>query len=600
MILRKCAFLKSLRVRFLLLVFVAIIPAWVTIAYTAAEQRRTAVAEIQRNVLQLADFSANEEGQVLQGTRQILIALANFVRKAGQNPSQCNAFCADLLRQFTRYANIGAIKPNGDVFCSAAISDESANAADQPWFQRAVTSGDFAIGDYHVGRITQKAVLVLSYPYRAVESEPPGVVFAALDLKWLNQYIDKIATQLPEGFTITQIDENAVVIARQPEGGLWIGRSMIEDSFFRAILSQKRGVIEARGDGGESYIYAFAPLFSSLRQKPLYLILGIPRQAAFADSNRILRRNLTLLGLVALAAMLAAWFGGGLFIMRPIKAMVRASRRLAAGEMGARTGIGHDGSELSQLAKSFDEMAIAIEQRQAERRQAELELKRSQELFRSLSTHLQEVREEERTRIARKIHDDMGQSLTALKIDISWLTKRLASDRKSMHAKLKSMTALIDETIETVHNVSEDLRPGILDDFGLSAAIEWQAEEFQKRTGIECKICLPENEFDLNRELSTNLFRIVQESLTNVIRHANATKVEIVLSDDDGKLLLEIVDNGKGITAEAVTDAKSFGLIGIKERVHSLGGELVVAGNPNAGTRLTVKLPIPSGEDFHD
>jgi signal transduction histidine kinase len=588
----KLFFLKSLRIRLLLLVLVTVIPAWGAIAYTASEQRRIAVAEIQRNVLRLAEFSAHEEEQALQGTRQILIALANFVRKADENPAGCSTFCVNLLKQFRRYANIGAAKSNGEVFCSAVPLDQPTNASDQSWFRRAVESGNFAVGDYHVGRITGKPVLVLAYPYRVVEAEPAAVVFAALDLKWLNQYIFEIESQLPDGFTITQMDENAVVLARQPDAEQWLGQSMIHNPTFREILSQKTGVIETRGDQDIPYIYAFAQLQSSFRKQPVYMILEIPRKLAFADSNRILGRNLALLGIVALVAILAAWFGSDLFIMRPIKAVAQASRRLAAGELNARTGLDYGSGELGQLAKTFDEMAVALEQRQSEREQAEMELKRSQELFRSLSAHLQIIREEERTRIARKIHDDMGQTLTALKIDLSWLDKRLADDQDRIREKLLSMVTLINETIETVHNISEDLRPGILDDFGLSAAIEWQAEEFQKRTGIKCRTSLPPDEFDISKEKSTNLFRIVQESLTNVIRHANATKVEINLNEKDGILLLEVVDNGKGITRAAITNSKSFGLIGIKERVHSLSGEVDIAGTPNAGTRLTVKMPI--------
>jgi signal transduction histidine kinase len=588
----KFFFLKSLRVRLLLLVLVAVIPAWGVIAYTASEHRRIAVAEIQRNVLRLAEFNAREEEQVFQGTRQILIALANFVRKRNDNPSECSAFCADLLKQFRRYANMGAVKSNGDVFCSAVPLGKPTNAANQSWLRRAVESGDFTVGDYHVGRITAKPVLVLSYPYRGVEGEPPAVVFAALDLKWLNRYIFEIESHLPDGSTIMQIDENAVVLARQPNAEQWLGQSMIENPIFSQILSQKKGVIEARGDEDIPYIYAFAPLHSSLRQRPVYMILGVPRQLAFADSNRVLGRNLTLLGIAALVALLAAWFGSDLFIMRQIKAMAQASRRLAAGEMGARTGLVYGGGELGQLAKSFDEMATALEQHQAERRQAEMELKRSQELFRNLSTHLQAVREEERTRIARKIHDDMGQALTALKIDVSWLNKKLPNDPDSIREKLQSMVTLINETIETVHNVSEDLRPGILDDFGLAAAIEWQAEAFQKRTGVECRTSTPPDEFDLSKEKSTNLFRIVQESLTNIIRHANATEVEIKLSEKEGILVLEIQDNGKGISDAAITHPRSFGLIGIKERVHSLGGEVNIVGTPNGGTRIMVKMSI--------
>ena len=435
-------------------------------------------------------------------------------------------------------------------------------------------------------------MLVLAYPYREAKSRPAAVVFAALDLQWLNRYIFQMESQLPDGFTITQMDENAVILARQPDTEQWLGRSMINNPAYREILSQKKGVIEARDDRDIPYIYAFAPLHSTLRKEPVYIILGTPRTQAFADSNRILGRNLTLLGIVAIVAMLAAWFGSDLFIMRQVKAMAQTSKRLAAGEMSARTGLQYGSDELGQLAKIFDEMALSLEQRQVERERADVELKRSQELFRNLSTHLQVVREEERTRIARKIHDDMGQALTALKIDLTWLNKRLADNQSPVREKLQSMVTLINETIETVHNVSEDLRPGILDDFGLAAAIEWQAEEFQKRTGMECSTHLEPHEFDLNKEKSTNLFRIVQESLTNVIRHADATKVEINLYEKDGILLLEVVDNGKGISRAAISDSKSFGLIGIKERVHSQGGELNIIGTPKEGTRLIVKMSI--------
>jgi hypothetical protein len=154
----KLFYLKSLRVRLLLLVFVAVIPAWGVIAYTASEQRRLAAAEIQRNVLRLAEFSAHEEEQALQGTRQILIALANFIRLADENPAGCSRFCAELLKQFRRYANIGAAKSNGEIFCSAVPLDRPTSAADQSWYRRAVESGDFAIGDYHIDRITGKSV----------------------------------------------------------------------------------------------------------------------------------------------------------------------------------------------------------------------------------------------------------------------------------------------------------------------------------------------------------------------------------------------------------------------------------------------------------
>jgi signal transduction histidine kinase len=592
--------LKSLRVRLMLLVLVAVIPAWGVIVYSASEQRQLAVAGIQKNALQLAEFIAHEEEQILQGARQILIALAKFIQKEDTHPSECNAFCADLLKQFRRYANLGVVKPDGEVYCSAVPFQQAPDTSDQSWFRRAIETGDFAVSDYHVGRITGKPVLVLSYPAINAAGNIRAVVFAALDLQWLNRHKFDVQDQLPDDFTITQIDENGVVLSRQPESDQSLGQTMPGKSLIREILSQKRGMIRAPGAQGKPFIYAFAPVHSSLRNRQIYVVLGLSERYAFADSNRILRRNLILLAIVALAAMLAAWFGGELFILRQVKTIVQASRRLAAGELNTRTGLPYGRDELSQLAKAFDEMAMALEQRRAERRRAETELKRSQELFRNLSTHLQEVREEERTRIARRIHDDLGQSLTALKIDIAWLNNKLTEERDIIREKLKSMVALIDQTVQTVRKVSEDLRPGILDDFGLPAAIEWQAEEFQKRTGIECQTVFYPDDFVLNKEQSTNLFRIVQESLTNVIRHAEATKVEISINEKDGILLLEIQDNGKGITEASIADSRSFGLIGIKERVRSLGGAVTITGTPNAGTRLSVKMPTSERKHRHD
>ena len=593
-------FHSSLRVRLMLLVLVAVIPAWGLMVYTASEQRQEAIAEIQKNVLRLAESTAREEEQLFQGTRQILIALTNFIRKPGSDPSGCRAFCAELLRQFKRYANLGAVKLDGDVFCSAIFFDKTTNAADRSWFQRAIQTRDFVVSDYHVDRITGKPVLVLAYPSINPEGEIEAVVFASIDLNWLNRFKFETETQLPDGFTITQIDENGVVLAHQPDTDQWLGRVMMGNPLFKEILSQDMGVIKAPGTHDTPYIYAFAPLQSALKARQVYVVLGIPQRHAYADSKRILIRNLTLLGIVALLSMTAAWFGAERFIMRQVKAMVSASRRLAAGEMSARTGLPYGKGELSQLAQAFDEMAVALGQRQAERERVELELKRSQELFRNLSTHLQMVREEERTRIAREIHDDMGQALTVLKIDLSWLNNRLAKDQEAMRDKTKTMQALIDETIQTVHKVSEDLRPAILDDFGLPAAIEWHAEEFEKRTGIKCKPVFYPKEFDLSKEKSTTFFRIVQESLTNIIRHANATQVEIKLSEKNGILVLEIQDNGKGITEPAITNPRSFGLIGIRERAHSLGGEVDIVGIQDAGTRLTVRMPISEREDSHD
>ncbi len=221
----------------------------------------------------------------------------------------------------------------------------------------------------------------------------------------------------------------------------------------------------------------------------------------------------------------------------------------------------------------------------------EKKLIESQEQLHNLSLHLQSVRERESTRIAREIHDELGQILTALKMDLSWLNKRLTNGQKPLLEKIRSMSKLTDMIIKAVQRISTELRPGILDDLGLIPAIEWQAQEFENRTNIKCEITLDCEDNDLDQDRSTALFRIFQEALTNVARHANATKIKVSLKEEPDKLLLEIKDNGRGITEEQISNPKSFGLIGIRERLYPWGGEVKIKGLSNRGTTLTVILP---------
>ena len=239
---------------------------------------------------------------------------------------------------------------------------------------------------------------------------------------------------------------------------------------------------------------------------------------------------------------------------------------------------------------------VAIFDDVTKRKQAEEESKQSRQQLRDLAFHLQSVREEERTHIAREIHDDLGQALTALKLDIHWLANRLTEDQALLLEKTKLMSRLVDTTIHSVQRISSELRPGLLDDLGLSAAIEWQADEFENRTSMKCNISIDPEEIVLDRDLSTAIFRIFQEALTNIVRHANATRVEVSLKQKSDAIELKVRDNGIGITEEQISNPRSFGLIGMRERVHSFGGNLSISGTPNEGTTIMVGIPINKEE----
>ena len=234
---------------------------------------------------------------------------------------------------------------------------------------------------------------------------------------------------------------------------------------------------------------------------------------------------------------------------------------------------------------------------ETERRMIEAQVEGARQQMRSLVAHLHSLTEKERAEIAREMHDSLGQSLTGLRLDVSWLGKKLPnavdeSVRAEMAARVNEMTSLLDRTIAAVKNLSTELRPGVLDKFGLPAAIEWQCQEFTRRTGLDCTCHLPEGEPSLSPELSTALFRILQEALTNVARHAAAKSVRVALDIAGGVAALVVRDDGRGVTGEELSAPASLGLLGMRERAETLGGALLVERCASGGTVVMASIPF--------
>jgi PAS domain S-box-containing protein len=232
-----------------------------------------------------------------------------------------------------------------------------------------------------------------------------------------------------------------------------------------------------------------------------------------------------------------------------------------------------------------------------ERKLAEANLRETTEQLRALSARFQSAREEEGMRIAREIHDELGSALTSLKWDLEGMEKMLSdpksgSELASMKGKAHTMTRLVDGTIDVVRRISAELRPSALDDLGLMPAIEWHAQQFQVRTGIVCDCDFPFERAGLNQAQSTAVFRILQEALTNVLRHAQATRVSIRAAEEAGEFILTISDNGKGISEDGTSGLKSLGLLGMRERAILIGGKVDIAGVEGKGTVITLKVPI--------
>ena len=362
---------SSLRVRLILLVLLAVIPALGLVFYAAEEQRRSASIEAQQNALRLARLVSANQHALIEGGRQLLTALAQIPVVRGGHPAPCSAFLGGLLAAYPLYANFGVADPSGDIYCSGVPLKGSVNAADRSWFQRAVQTRDFAIGDYQIGRITGRATVVFGHPILVPREQVRAVVFAAIDLAWFNKLAAK--AQLPSGATVTVIDRNRTILARDPDPGQWTGRSMPDGALIKAIVAQQgEGTADATGMDGIPRLYGFASLGGEAVGASV--IVGVPKNLAFASANRILARNLIGLGIVAVFALVAAWFGSNLFILRQVNSLTKATKRLAEGELGARTGIPYGKGELSDLARTFDEMAASTERLITERKRSEQRL----------------------------------------------------------------------------------------------------------------------------------------------------------------------------------------------------------------------------------
>lgn len=337
------------------------------------------------------------------------------------------------------------------------------------------------------------------------------------------------------------------------------------------------------------------------------LLAEIDAQEAFS-AVVALRERLLLSGLIVLIVGLVVAVVVARSITRPVLTLARSAEDFGAGRTALRAPV-TTRDEIGALAATFNAMAegianktMALEREIIERRNAERQLTASRESLRNLSAHLQSVRENERKGVAREIHDELGQALTTLKLELRLLENELeqhASDRTVLQTRLSGMEGIIDTTIRTVKRLISDLRPRLLDDLGLTAAIEWQADEFARRTGIAARVRIHPPDFRLDAERSVAIFRILQEALTNVARHAAATSVTVLLERDEHDVVLEVGDNGRGISGDhTVQPPTTFGLLGITERASGWGGRVDIDGAPGRGTRLRITIPISS--NTHD
>jgi signal transduction histidine kinase len=365
------------RTRLILLGFLLVIPAFGLVLYGNLEQRRLEKARVREGVVATAQLAAANQENFIKNTRQLLGTLAQVPYLVlSTNRPLIELHFSNLRKLAPDYLNFGLIEADGTLFCSAAATNQSLKLGDRPYFQRAMKTKEFSIGDFQIGRLTDQQVLNFGYPVLDERGELKRVLFAALKLSLLSEAAKSL--QLPSGGIVVVSDRNGNLLARHPEAEKWVGKSVSDSSLVQKILAQKEGVFEMADADGIARLHAVTTIKDG--QAPgLFVSVGVPLDVSFAHANQALVRNFLVLGLVALVVLVGAQLYARRFFLRPVNALASSARRLAEGDLSARTGAIGGATELVQLGRAFDEMGERLQKRQEEIKLAQQEIVRLNE-----------------------------------------------------------------------------------------------------------------------------------------------------------------------------------------------------------------------------
>ena len=361
---------SGLRFRLMVLVLAAVVPALVLLIITAGDQRQKALADAKENAVELAQVASQEEIKLIKDTRRLLSDPANLGVLKGHDTAGCNRLFAALLNKNPVYTNLGAVDSGGNTFCNGISPGQRRNAAGEVWFQRAVQQGTFSVGNYQINRDTGREELVFAQPLLDTSGRIDSVVFAEVPVTWLNQLVN--VAQLPEDWTVALFDQKGTILAHYPNPEAWVGQSLEYAETVRTGLGES-GISTTVESEVEDIprVFGVTALRGTFLAGDVFISVGVPKKFAFAEADRLLRRNLIWLAITTVLAIMVAWVGGDLLVRRNITGLLSASKCLAIGDLTARTGPPYPGGELGQLSRAFDDMAISLEMRAAEADHAE-------------------------------------------------------------------------------------------------------------------------------------------------------------------------------------------------------------------------------------
>jgi PAS domain S-box-containing protein len=718
--------LFGLRFRLLLLVLLACAPLVALTLHTASRERRRAVSQWSERAEKMNRMAQREEADLLGQTRQLLLAVSESSAMQSANSQVCKLSLEQVFASYPSYANLGVSDTNGEVLASAVPVAKPGNEAGREFFRRVLATRAFASGDYRAGITNGKPAVIFGHPVFDATDHVHAVVFAILEPDWSGGARSELSAQMPKAATWTEIDERGTVLVRYPAAGLSSGQPFPNRALVKTVLNRRAGIVEVPDTSGFPAYCAFSPRESQMAPGKVVAMLSIPKHVLFTAANRSLYRNLMWLGAAVGLAMALGWAGSNFLVVRPVEALVRASARLAGGDMSTRTGLRHGRDELGRLARTFDQMAQALEERELERQLAEETLQARDNMIRELpllpaavcvcdqaggielynrtagelwgwdpldhqdsrrfcgsyslfhpdgtpmphrdsptaevlrtgvpvrnrelvigrpngsrvpvlanvvplrdsegsligavsclqditerkrvedkllesndklqllSRRLVESQETERRHIARELHDEVGQTLTVAEMNLQAIAR---SPGAGLHkGRLSESLQAVERVLEQVRDLSLNLRPSMLDDLGLDPALRWYTKRQAKLAGLQVEFRAEAMEARLDPVVETACFRVAQEALTNVVRHARARSVTVELRPQDGQLHLFVRDDGVGFDVAALREqavlGASLGLLSMEERATLTDGGLECKSAPGQGAEVHAWFPL--------
>jgi signal transduction histidine kinase len=570
---------ETLRGRLMILVFMSLVPAAGLILHNASTAHNALLANQRADTARQLSLISQEQTRLIEGTAHLLVALSRVPAVRGADADACRRFLADLVGQYYWYHLFGVATPGGEVVCDSYESRTIPSIADRSYFQRAISTRRFSVGDYQIGRTSGIPSFSLSYPVLDARGEVAAVIFTSIRM----YEFARLGSDVPlaANAVLVTADPSGTVLSRAPERPSIVG-TKLPPGLLKFSSAKGSGSAETAGADGVMRMYAYTTSANGL-----FMALGVARADLLTATRRELAVNLLGLAIIIILSTGIAWAASDALVLKHLRQLLHATRRLAAGELEARSGVMGAPTEMKQLASAFDDMAQSIQLAQNELHTANTKLE-------SLSRGLLETHELERTAVATELHEEVCQSLAAIMMNLH------ASQKTSGAARVSDSMHIADSTLQRVRVLSATLCPPQLNELGLEAAIRSFAEHQTARTGVDIEVSGSIGGRRLPALLEVTCFRAMEKAVLGAI-HQNAAKVWVDLADEDAAVLLTVSDDAVEATRGGELDlapVRATTLAEVSQRVRLAGGHMEIVSSAKLGTEVRARLPLRGNTDL--